>query len=335
MPGPDGQYRGRKDVVVRSVLRWLVFGSVVVGLAGSAGAEPWRFAVLSDTHVGAGGAWLKRLSRLAESLAAERIDVLLVTGDLVLDGMWFDKRLEAWREALQPVYDAGVTVLPIRGNHDDSDRPDIWRRHFGYLPLNGPADEEGLTYTVTHKNALFIGLDQYTHRHRINQPWLDGVLMANRQPHVFVFGHEPAFSSRHQNTLAKFPAERDLFWSSLGAAGVRMYFCGHDHFYGRASVADARGNPVQQVISGTGCAAVRGFSRYEDGRAFDLVHEDSARGYVLVEIDGEAVTVQWKALEDSDARPQVFLARDTYRYTVPVPALVSGPTTPGVAVQTR
>ena len=139
---------GRKDVVVRSCIRWLVLGSVVVAGAGSAGAEPWRFAVVSDTHVGSSGVWLGRLSQLAESLAQERLDVLLVTGDLVLDGTRFDSRLDAWRKALKPVYDAGVQVLPIRGNHDDSSRPDIWRKHFGYLPQNGPAGEEGLTYAV-------------------------------------------------------------------------------------------------------------------------------------------------------------------------------------------
>jgi 3',5'-cyclic AMP phosphodiesterase CpdA len=315
-------------------LRWLVLGSVVVGCAGSAGAEAWRFAVLSDTHVGSNGIFLKRLTHLAESLARERIDVLLVTGDLVLDGTRFDKRLDAWREALQPVYDAGVKVLPIRGNHDDSDRPDIWRRHFSYLPQNGPAGQQGLTYALAHKNALFIGLDQYVNRHRIQQPWLDSVLAANHQPHVFVFGHEPAFSSRHQNTLAKFPAARDTFWNSLGAAGVRMYFCGHDHFFGRADVPDARGNLIQQVISGTGSAGVRGFSRYEDKRATALVHEDSDRGYIIVEVDGGAATVQWKALQDSRKRPQVFLARDTFRYTVPMPALVRAPVAAGMMTHT-
>ena len=37
-----------------------------------------------------------------------------------------------------------------------------------------PEGEAGLTYSVTAKNALFVGLDEYVNLHRVNQAWLDG-----------------------------------------------------------------------------------------------------------------------------------------------------------------
>ncbi len=299
----------------RFLSRWLVLGGVVLAGSVSARAEVWRFAVLSDTHVGTSGKFLKRLTALAPALAAEDIDVLLVTGDLQ-DGLFGSRRsrLAAWREAMAPLYRAGVMVLPVRGNHDGGIEPAVWRSCFPEVPGNGPDGEKGLTFAFEHKSALFIGLDQYVRPHRVNQPWLDGVLARNRQPHVFVFGHEPAFAARRSGTLADRPAERDAFWSSLAAANVRRYFCGHDHFYGRSAIADHAGRVVEQIICGTGSAGMRGDSDYDDDRARAIACEDDDRGYVLVEVAGDVVTMGYRAVRDSDE--MILADADEHRYDV-------------------
>jgi len=75
------------------------------------------------------------------------------------------------------------------------------------------------TFAVAHENALFIGLDNYVTPHRVNQAWLDQQLAANPRPHVFAFGHEPAFAVRHSDCLDDYPAARDAFLASLTDAG--------------------------------------------------------------------------------------------------------------------
>lgn len=71
--------------------------------------------------------------------------------------------------------------------------------------------------------------------------WLEGDLTANALPIVFMIGHEPAFPQpdaaaphrlRHdRDSLDAFPTNRDAFWSSLPAHGVKAYICGHTHNY--------------------------------------------------------------------------------------------------------
>ena len=106
-------------------------------------------------------------------------------------------QLRAWQSTMAPLFDAGVGVYPVRGNHE-ADVPGsttAWSAAFTgryALPANGPTGETGLTYSFTAKNALFVGLDEYVNLHRVNQAWLDAQLAANTSPHVFVFGHERA-----------------------------------------------------------------------------------------------------------------------------------------------
>jgi hypothetical protein len=284
---------------------------------------PWRFAVVGDTR-GTGvfdpvnG---PALSDIARGMVADGVDLVLVPGDLVYGtplGMIF--QLEAWRNLVAPLYKAGIRVYPVRGNHEFIGGDADWKKAFDDLPQNGPEGEIGLTYSFAHNNALFVGLDEYVHAHRVNQPYLDTLLTDPRHPtHTFVFGHEPAFSAGHTTTLAMELPGRDAFWNSLGAAGVTMYLCGHDHFYGRSSVPDAAGHSVQQLIVGAGGAPFSTFVAYVDPRAQPLFADSGHYGYLLVQIDGDAVDVQYKA-QLAPAQPGTFTTIDQFTYTVPAPA---------------
>ena len=155
---------------------------------------------------------------------------------------------------MKPVYDAGIPVYVCRGNHELGDvwstypdpgaKPDPndnfmlrWVNVFGNdlypkqkLPANGPVGERYMTYSVDHKNALIVVLDQYdgaSHNfaHKVNQAWFDEQLAANTKPHVFVTGHEAAFRTLHTDCLDYYPARRDAFWKSIKRAGGRTYMC--------------------------------------------------------------------------------------------------------------
>lgn len=256
-------------------------------------------------------------------LVQEKPDVVLVTGDLVEGrGSNMATRLQEWRRIMAPLYNAGVTILPVRGNHEDEGSVGAFQATFPDLPQNGPAKEKGLTYYLNHKNALFVGLDQYVHSHRINQPWLDQVLAGNHQTHVFVFSHESAFAAEHQWTMRLHAGDRDRFWNSLGAAGVRMYICGHDHLYARAAIGDSYGRRIEQIIVGSGGAPFHQFSHYKDKRVQAEFQATSQYGYLIVDVDGQKVTAQWKA-QGWTRGGQTFAAADHFGYAAAAPTPIA------------
>lgn len=225
---------------------------------------------------------------------------------------------------MNPVLNMGIKVFPVRGNHDSGPErivlpplPSQFEPPPGslallekeytkavvgnYIPINGPEKEKGFTYSFVHKNACIIGLDEFTGgQHKINQQWLDRQLSENKQIHLFVFAHEPAFEADHRDNLSFYPEDRNRFWDSIGKAGGRLYFCGHDHFYNRAMIKDSKGNPVWQIIAGTGGGRLRKWSGTykESGRVKGEYHNNDLHGYILVTVDGTKVKVEWRALAD-------------------------------------
>ena len=304
----------RSRPFVRCLVLMLVLCSASLAMAAS-----WRFAVVGDTRGTSGSAPINAaaVSAIVQSLTGEGIDLLLVPGDLVngSTSVALATQLSTWRAAMAPLYTAGVAVYPIRGNHETAGGTTAWKNAFPDVPQNGPttpSSEVGLTYSLTHNNALFIGFDEYVRSHRVNQDYLDGLLdAAGRPPHVFVFGHEPAFAANHPDTLDDYPIDRDNFWDSLGAANVPMYFCGHDHFYARSAMEDANGNPVQQLIVGAGGAPFHTFIGYADPSVQPLYSDDDHYGYLLVSVDGPSVSVQYKA-QLNVAQPNVFTTVDQF-----------------------
>ena len=232
----------------RLILASLLFSSMAFYSSALAG-QPWKFIVTGDCRGSDDGVNAKVLAPLAERIARSGADFLLFSGDL-MSGSSSDKTtqefLEHWLAVMQPVYKAGIKVYPIAGNHEwsDGNLPEVWRRVFPDLPGNGPKGEEKMTYSFAHKNAFIVGIDEYSnHRHRVDQQWLDAQLAARdaaAQPHLFVFGHEPAYAAKHRDTLDNYEEARDAFVQSLLNAGGRIYFCGHDHFYDRTALPASR-----------------------------------------------------------------------------------------------
>ncbi|MBN1653641.1 MAG: metallophosphoesterase [Deltaproteobacteria bacterium] len=281
---------------------------------GTDGGKPvaekrWRFAVVADTRdteVGFNKAvfpWL--LAAILKEHEKSAIDLILVPGDLVYGAVNARLEIAAWIEVMRTVYDAGIAVYPVRGNHDIGCDSSCWNEFFSgsrALPDDGPRDEKGLTYSFSHKNAFFIGFDNYFSQ-KVNVNWIQGKLDANTLPHVFVFSHEPAFAAYHSDCLDDFAEERDRFWAALGGAGSRVYFCGHDHFYDHARVTDGdrdSSNDIHQFIVGTGGGPLHSFvppyPGDNSGMILQQVDHAEAYGYVLVEIDDVKVSLTWMAL---------------------------------------
>ncbi len=312
---------------------------------------PWRFAVFCDTRGEIGVSQEpescvngKILGPLAEAVAREGVDLAIVPGDLI-NGCGnpdtpYEQQFEAWRAAVKPLVDAGVAIYPIRGNHEAvADKQSLpWPPEyplpefekfpeiaaafvevFDHLPNNGPEEEKQLTYSFSHKNAFFVAMDVYFDDHKVNQPWLNEQLQANSLPHVFAYTHEAAFKVGHADCLAYFPEERDAFWDSLGAAGTRLYFCGHDHLYNRAAIKDRAGNTIHQALIGSSGAPMSTWAPpYSEGdKVVGEFHNEQDYGYAIVTIEGDTVTYEWKAW-NGEGTP-IWTTSDRFSYSVTSP----------------
>ncbi len=264
-----------------------------------------RFMVTGDSRGSSGGVNDTILAEIAQVTIEENVDFILIPGDLVygsLNPTVLEAELLQWRDIMQPVYDAGIDVYPCRGNHDAGSKV-VWDSVFSgpyALPGNGPSGEENITFSFIHDNIFVVGLDQYVNPNRVNQTWLNEQFAANAQPHVFVFGHAPAFKVRHWDCLDDHPDDRDTFWFSIAAEGGRTYFCGHDHFYDHARLDDGDGdadNDLHQLIVGTAGAPLRDDGEYNGNNGPwtpQRVFHEREFGYVLVEVNGLSVTLTWK-----------------------------------------
>jgi hypothetical protein len=287
-----------------------------------------RFVVTGDTRGDSGANPINSeiLGEIVQATISEGADFILIPGDLVYGSADRDtlvSQLSEWLDIMQPLYDAGIGVYPCRGNHDIGSKAG-WDDVFSggrALPGNGPIGEENITFSFTHAGVTVIALDQYgNHPHRVNQSWLDAQLSVSAQPHVFVFGHEPAFKVYHSDCLDDYPSDRNTFWSSIAAAGGRVYFCGHDHMYDDARIDDGNSNhedDLHQFVVGTGGGPLYDWNGEHDGDngpwTPELVYHEKEYGYLLVEVDGLSVTVTWK---HRIAQGVYRAAGDVFVYTI-------------------
>ena len=116
---------------------------------------PIRFIHTSDIHLGktyrSGGQGAERYQDFFASFAAvvadavkERVDFVLIGGDLFHTGQILPKTFARTIEILQPLKDAGIPCLAVEGNHDWIHRRDAvsWMEalsQLGYLSLLRPA----------------------------------------------------------------------------------------------------------------------------------------------------------------------------------------------------
>jgi len=319
-------------------LRYLCVFLCLFLLANPALAGVWRFAVIGDTR-GDGpntpaNRWVNTpvLAAIATAISNDQAELLLVAGDLIYgdpvssSGTNMAAQFAVWTNAMAPVYKAGITVYPVRGNHDatgDSSLGTAFLTAFPNTPRNGPDGEAGLTYSFTYKNAFFAGLDQFHNAHRVNQTWLDNQLALNTKAHIFTFGHEPAVQVTHSSCLAENRDARNAFINGLTDAGSRLYFCGHDHFYDHAIVTAPNGRTFRQLVVGSGGAPGVGWSGVygadfgEGGMAVNVRHIGYTNGYSLVTVSDFAVTVEWKGSADL----VTWRTLDTFQYILPNPAV--------------
>lgn len=189
---------------------------------------------------------------------------------------------------------------PAVGNHEVETPEDMdWLRGYGSTltspqgtPVHsGPPGCPTTTYSFDHENAHFVVLNLYCDAggdavtdgdvpdHLYN--WLVADLASTDKPHIFVFGHEPAFPQmdaltgrvRHMgDSLNAHPDRRNRFWDLLKERGVRAYICGHTHNYS--------------------AVLVNGLWQLDAGHARGLGDPEVPSTFILVHVRGLAVTFE-------------------------------------------
>jgi hypothetical protein len=282
-------------------------------------SKTWTFVVFGDspdpaenttTGVSPG------LIPVAKAIAGEKPDLAIYVGDLT--NGWelentspvagnYSAQHANWMAAVSPIYNystgTGIPLYVMRGNHEDGPPWNVTPLLDNYLatvatgmPTNGPPDEKKLTYSFTHNDAKFIVTDDYiAHnglKETVNQTWVDGQLIQDTRPFMFVFGHSPAYMVENDPedkdfALAVHPAQRDLLWESLVKNNVTAYFSGHTHMYVRAEYQG-----VQQIVSGNGGAKMPAFDIANVSPVLKLEYplrniskQDQEVGYIVITVN--------------------------------------------------
>ena len=176
----------------------------------------------------------------------------------------------AIRATLDCFLGSNYVWYPVVGNHEAETPEDMaWLRAWGRQPIpglvhRGPTGCESTTYSFDHGPAHFVVLNQYYNgksdigsRGDMIDPlyqWLRMDLDANRQPIVFVVGHEPIIPTgdmdngrlRHQgDSLDAYPANTRRFLDLMRQHRVTAYLTAHSH---NTSVTNLAG--VWQIDAG-------------------------------------------------------------------------------------
>jgi len=236
---------------------------VVLVLAGPAGAASFRFTLTSDNRpVNPANLpyWEWVLDEISRNVGDEGV-FHIIPGDFDYPGIT-DASLKAQ-------FGDDVVWYPVIGNHELDQEPGSGDDYawvvgaYSGLPWivnSGPPGCETTTYSWDYGNAHFVALNLYydgtsdrgTDGDVVDElyDWLAADLAENTKPVVFVIGHEPAYALvRHvEDSLNKYPANRDRFWKLLNDERVVAYFCGHSHWYSARRVGGANWYPFTWQI---------------------------------------------------------------------------------------
>ncbi len=283
-----------------------------------AGAQ-WRFGIMADTQSGgAAGVSLNGVSVRLMGPVVDRmvnvhqVDMMMHVGDLTDKGG--STEFDQWLTTAAPLYDAGIDVFPIRGNHDDGSEEetqiadplygdvdialtDIWDSKFPYLD---PGSSEynpivqrgpGASYIFDYNNVRFVAIDLYGAAPSALMNWILSIEIGDND-HMFVFAHEPLFGRAREGVLDA-TAYRMILIEGMAANGAEAYFSGHDHQYSRSAAIKDENFLLQHLITGSNAEKYYRFE-YEintgDEVGFKQINDQV--GYTIVTVDGSFVTIE-------------------------------------------
>jgi 3',5'-cyclic AMP phosphodiesterase CpdA len=196
--------------------------------------------------------------RLIDAMLGEPLDLVTVTGDMVLRGSdeadW-QRFFAITRELL-----AQMRYLPAIGNHDlgwSRTDPDV----FALPPGPAGRPERTYWYSLDLADLHLVFLDSNAYERSEQEHWLDADLTAARRKGaraIIAFTHDGPYSRgiHKGNTTA-----RDRYAPILARHHVDLLIAGHDHLYQRGEHGGLR-----YMVSGGGGASLYKISCGERGK---------------------------------------------------------------------
>jgi predicted phosphodiesterase len=201
---------------MRRVRIALTTGVLLLGVVDLAGA--FTFAVIGDIQ---NDTYSQRLYSKSVYVASMNPAFWIPVGDLVNNSevtSW-----AAWHQYMAPL-ETQSTCYPVVGNHDDdgSGGLSLFKAQFPHVQWEGTQ-----TYHFTHDDALFIVLKCYQGD---DLAWLEDLLRNNTKKWVFVFKHNPLYSTGGGHATA----ERGWYTETtdmIERYDVNAAFSGHTHMF--------------------------------------------------------------------------------------------------------
>lgn len=238
---------------------------------------------------------------------------LFIAGDLILgyvkDTVEVSRQLREWVKLYQasPLASKSTKLVVIPGNHETQDKKagklsfldneSAWLKIMApyILGNNGPTadsthgdsmktDQSKLTYSFNFKGDHFVMLntDPVGRDWRVPTLWVGSDLATARLSgarHIFLIGHKPAYPGINTATLndglAKYPVNRDAFWSVLESNQSEAMFAAHVHVWDKIQ---PHANKTWQIIAGNGGSQV------ESTWVANLSPKPAYHGYTLINI---------------------------------------------------
>ena len=200
--------------------RILLFAALGLFLAAAAWAEYPRFAVVSDTHLGAPGSAYPAFIRAMEQ---EKISLIIHTGDAINN----PGSTRQWKRFLE-ITGPGKTLHLAPGNHDIQG-VDSLRVYLTFFSSPYHSFAEGDTLFILLNTELPGEEGMVT---GAQLAWLKAELEKPFR-YKFVFLHEPLFPVIVDHGLDRHKEARDALHRLFVQRGVKLVVAGHDHIYQR------------------------------------------------------------------------------------------------------
>lgn len=191
---------------------------------------------------------------------------------------------------------ASIPLMPVTGNHDETDgKADRFLAHF-HLPLNGAGNSiPGTNYSFDYGPVHFAMLNSESNKDE-QAEWLDRDLAASEKPWKIVAIHRPAYGGNQTKSIVK------KWVPILDKHGVDLVLQGHNHEYSRSY--PLKGNEVVSEGEGTVYVTPNAsggkFNEKKEDQFYHAVHFQNGRPmFAGVTVDAERLVYR---AYDADGR---------------------------------
>ena len=229
----------------------------------------FSFAIVSDIHVRASTSLLPdRFAAVVRNLAGMDLRFVVLNGDATSgnpgDG-YDDARVTSWwqsfAQALSPLREAGIPILPIAGNHDYYTPPHQrgYAAAWAELPVADGArfglfGQPPFSYSFLYEGVFFLFLHVIDQALSANvETFARGELATEAAQNASLrlcFGHVPLVSMMGKSS----PEFGAKLGGLLADGNVAAYFSGHEHLFWDQNLP-YNGKQVRQIHVGTASGA--------------------------------------------------------------------------------